>query len=73
MAREMTERVAISETTKEKLKEFKDGAGVSFDEAIAMLLELATLEGEDLKGSGLLLRFAKERGQTIRRASIEQK
>jgi hypothetical protein len=69
----MTERIAITEETKAKLNEFKGGAGVSFDDAIALLLELATLEGEDLKGSGAVLRFAKLRGHKISKITVVQK
>lgn len=68
----MTERIAISEPTKKKLTEFRDGAGMSYDEVISLLLELATLEGEDLKGSGTELGYAHKRGKHINRVSIEQ-
>lgn len=71
MARQMTERIAISPEVKTKLNDFKEGAGLTFDDAIDLLLELATLEGEDLRQSGVLLRFAKERGRPIHKVSIE--
>jgi len=73
MARLMTERVAISEEVKEKLLQFKNGAGMNFDDAIDLLLEIATLEGETLEGSGAVLRFAKQRGHTINKVSVVQK
>lgn len=71
MARQMTERVAISPEVKAKLTEFKEGAGMSFDDAIDLLLEIGTLNGLDLRMSGAELRYARARGRDITPASIK--
>ena len=67
----MTERVALSPDVKAKLNEFKGDKAMTFDEAIELLLNLATLEGMDLKSSGVELRYAKARGKKIKPAKIE--
>lgn len=72
MARQMTERVAISPEVKAKLTEFKEGAGLSFDDAIDLLLRLGTLEGLDLRMSGTELRYADAKGKSIKPARIEE-
>ena len=68
----MTERIAISEETKNRLNDFKEGAGMSYDAVIEMFLELATLPGEDLKQSGVLIGFAKKRGKRIKGIEVEE-
>lgn len=72
MPRIMTERIAISEPTKKKLTEFRDGAGMSYDGVISLLLDLATLEGEDIEGSAAEIGYATRRGRKINHVSIEQ-
>lgn len=68
----MTERVSISEETKARLTAFRDGAGMSYDGVISLLLDLATLEGEDIEGSAAEIGYATRRGRKINHVSIEQ-
>lgn len=65
MARQMTERIAISPQVKAKLMAFKGDQAMTFDQAIELLLKLGTLEGMDVKSSGVELRYAEARGKKI--------
>ena len=56
------DRIPVFTETREALKEFKAGlGGVTFDEAIQVLLKLVVAEGEDAYQAGKRLRDPKER------------
>lgn len=71
MAREMTERVAISKEVKDRLTEFKEGVGLTYDETIELMLELIQQEGKSLRMSGVLIRTARDE-KKVKRVSISE-
>jgi hypothetical protein len=59
MARSMDDHIAVSKALKERVKEFREGTGGTYDEALELLLNLALLAAPDLKIAGARLKYAK--------------
>lgn len=54
--RKMTKKFAVDEEAFERIKEFKDGLGANYAEAIKLLLDIALEDGESEFSAGHRLR-----------------
>ena len=65
MARSMDDHIAVSKTLKDRVKEFREGTGGTYDDAIALLLELALSMDPDLKTAGAKLKYARTTNKQV--------
>lgn len=71
MGREMTERIAVSEPTKNRVHEFREGAGLTYDEALNLMLDVLSNYGEDDLGQvAALLNYAQKAGKKVTKPAI---
>ncbi len=62
MASKMDKRIPVTDQTHKRVTQFRDGAGLTYDEAINLLLDAVTSE-EGVRAAGARLRYEVETGQ----------
>lgn len=71
MGRQMNERIAITEETKERVHAFRQGAGLTYDEALTLMLDILTDNGKDDAGQvAAMLNYARKSGKRVSKPQI---
>jgi hypothetical protein len=67
----MTDRIAITEETKARVNDFRKGAGLTYDEALKLMLDVLSGDGmDDLGEIAAMLNYARKTGRKISKPQI---
>lgn len=67
----MTDRIAITKETKSRVNDFRQGAGLTYDEALALMLDVLSSDGtEDLGEVSAMLNYARKLGKKVSKPQI---
>lgn len=64
--RQMNQRIAVTQATKDRVNAFRNGAGLTYDDALNLMLDVLTGDGtQDESVVAATLNYARKTGKTI--------
>lgn len=63
MAVKMDKRLPVTEATHNRVTQFRDGAGMTYDEVVNLLLDIAVSGSETARAAGARYRYQVETGE----------